>query len=276
MITKRCAYCGTLFHADSSDRKYCSPTCYSQSRVKPLGKDKVVLTCPTCGNTFYTTPAIASKRTYCSRACKEAHQGERAAVLLRQIPDQPCVVCGTMFRPAQRGIECCSFACSRLKARKHQREDITHCQMCGAALTNRQISNQTKYCSRQCLGDANRLWHADETNKAFMRQHGARTVAQGQQAPTRIERMMADALDRAGIRYSTQYQIGHYVCDFVVGMLVIECDGTYWHGLPKMIARDARKDIALRNHGYTVLRFSETEIHQDVDQCVRHIREYLP
>lgn len=93
---------------------------------------------------------------------------------------------------------------------------------------------------------------------------------------------MRDALNRAGIRHIEQYPIGNsygtiYRCDFAVpeAMLIIECDGDYWHNLPGVKRKDAHKDKYLRACGYTVLRFTESQIKQDVGECVCHVRAYL-
>src|SRR4051812_39217489 len=114
--------------------------------------------CKTCGRSFESSNPSPE---YCSRPCRDQNVERKArySAMFRQVPDRPCVICGTVFRPAQRGVECCSFACSRLKARKHQRVDITHCEICGAALSKRQISNQNRYCSGACRGKNSEQWH---------------------------------------------------------------------------------------------------------------------
>lgn len=232
--------------------------------------------CKTCGRSFESNNI---KPEYCSRPCRDQNIERKArySAMFRQIPDRPCVICGTIFRPLQRGAECCSLACANLKKRKHQRVDITHCEICGAALTNRQISNQNRLCSRNCHSKNIEQWHAQPENKTFMREHGARSYTKRQKAPTSIERAMSAAMDRHDIAYEVQRQVGGYVCDFVVpsALLVIETDGTYWHSLPKAIVRDKNKDKYLNACGYTVLRFSEAEIKRDVDQCVQIILSYL-
>lgn len=179
-------------------------------------------------------------------------------------------------------VECCSFACSRLKARKHQRDDITTCQQCGAPLTARQISNMAKYCSRACVGRKNADWHTEPDNKAFMRAHGARVTAQGQRGPTSIERAMMAALDAAGIAYTYQFTIASKdgvigVADFCIepARLIIECDGAYWHSLPHVQQRDRVKEAYLRACGYAVVRCSDHDITTDMSGCIARIHAAL-
>jgi hypothetical protein len=231
--------------------------------------------CATCGKPFLSSNR---KPEYCSRPCRDQNPArkQRLSVRYRQIPDRPCVICGKVFRPAQRTmnhgtpVECCSFACARLKARKHQREDITHCIGCGKALTKRQISNQNEFCSRGCFGISGRATDA-------------LLAMQTAGEPTSIERAMRGALDGAGVAYVFQFPIfstlglKRFVCDFVIpaAMLVVECDGDYWHSKPGAKSRDKRRDAYLRACGYTVLRFSETEIERDVAACVQSVLSRL-
>lgn len=238
-------------------------------------------TCLTCGKLFESSNVNPQ---YCSRPCRDQNpdRKQRYHDMFRQIPDRQCVVCGVTFRPLQRSAECCSFECSRLKIRKTQRQDITHCEICGKPLTKRQISNQSRFCSRACHGKNFERWHAQPENKAFMRNHGARVAMLNQRGPTSIERAMAAALDAAGIVYVYQFPISNrngliFVCDFAIpsARLIIECDGTYWHSLPNIIRRDRHKDAYLKAAGYTLLRFTEAEINQDVGACVHVILQYL-
>lgn len=89
------------------------------------------------------------------------------------------------------------------------------------------------------------------------------TVAARTTHPTSIEVIVRDLLDSLGVRYLSEYPIGSFVVDFYVPRrrLVIECDGEYWHSLPGVKEKDARRDIWLRERGYRVLRLSESQIH---------------
>lgn len=83
---------------------------------------------------------------------------------------------------------------------------------------------------------------------------------------TSIERKMSELLDVLKIKYSKQFPIGNFICDFYLPKLniVIEADGDYYHSLPGAKERDARKDEYLKSLGYKVMRFGESVIKKDI------------
>ena len=86
-------------------------------------------------------------------------------------------------------------------------------------------------------------------------------IASRKSNPSGIERTVASLLDGLGIQYMPQHPVGHrYVVDFFVPshMLVIECDGSYWHR--DSVEKDANRDAWLVTRGYRILRLPETEI----------------
>lgn len=88
-------------------------------------------------------------------------------------------------------------------------------------------------------------------------------IASRKSNPSGIERIVASLLDGLGIEYISQHPVGHrYVVDFFVPihMLVIECDGSYWHRGRE--AHDAGRDEFLISRGYRVLRLPEALIRQ--------------
>lgn len=80
--------------------------------------------------------------------------------------------------------------------------------------------------------------------------------------PSSLERIVSAILDGLKIDYSAQQFIGPFMVDFYIPSLklVIECDGTYWHGLPGRKEEDRTRDAKLASWGYKVLRLSEKEI----------------
>ena len=75
---------------------------------------------------------------------------------------------------------------------------------------------------------------------------------------------MEKALNLAHINFEREIKFGRFHADFLLEKYktIIECDGEYWHLLPKMQKRDRRKDNLLHNLGYKVLRFSGTQINK--------------
>lgn len=100
---------------------------------------------------------------------------------------------------------------------------------------------------------------------------------------TPIEQMVADGLQRAGIKAVAQQVIvdGARRCrlDFAVpcrrGSIAIECDNLASHRSRKQRARDRSKDAFLRRLGWTVLRLPERDIASDLPRCMSRIRAVM-
>ena len=56
--------------------------------------------------------------------------------------------------------------------------------------------------------------------------------------------------------------------------LVIEIDG-FFHLSAKQQEKDLRKDQSLQAAGYHVLRFTNSQIHQDAQGCLREIKRFI-
>ena len=90
---------------------------------------------------------------------------------------------------------------------------------------------------------------------------------------TSIEKSVADVLKMFRIPFIHNHRIGRFFADFLIlGNIVIECDGTYWHKDKK---KDARKDAYLMEREYYVFRLSEERIKKDVYGCTKSIIEIL-
>lgn len=60
--------------------------------------------------------------------------------------------------------------------------------------------------------------------------------------------------------------------DGVISRLVVECDGHEFHERTKEQAeRDRSRDRALQERGYTVFRFTGSELHRDAFACARQV-----
>jgi len=57
--------------------------------------------------------------------------------------------------------------------------------------------------------------------------------------------------------------------------LCVEVDGDYWHSLDERKKRDFLKDKKLKEWGYTVLRFWEHEIYENLENCIIKIKQKL-
>lgn len=62
---------------------------------------------------------------------------------------------------------------------------------------------------------------------------------------------------------------------FIEPNICIYADGDYWHNRPDSILWDKKVNSFLRNHGYKVLRFWEHEINNNLELCLKKIKETL-
>jgi len=78
-----------------------------------------------------------------------------------------------------------------------------------------------------------------------------------------------------GYQFNRQFCIDKYIADFICSKLklVIEIDG-YSHNFK--YKEDLIRDKKLQELGYTVIRFSEKEVRNDIDNVIRVLESYLP
>lgn len=109
---------------------------------------------------------------------------------------------------------------------------------------------------------------------------------------TRPEMVLRRALWQAGLRYRVQMRVLRLAPDLVFPSraVVVFLDGCFWHGCPEHyvfprsrrdfwlakleanVARDIRQTEALREAGWTVLRFWEHEVFEALEAVVDGIR----
>lgn len=102
---------------------------------------------------------------------------------------------------------------------------------------------------------------------------------------TPIENIMDEALSRYvfaheldGLGLKRQERVGDYRVDFLItGLLmpvVVECDGHDYHEKTKEQARrDRQMDRRLQILGCAVLRFTGSEIWNDVESCLKEVNQ---
>jgi very-short-patch-repair endonuclease len=79
-----------------------------------------------------------------------------------------------------------------------------------------------------------------------------------------------------GYQFLRQRPIGKYIADFFCKelKLVIETDG-YTHFFPDVIEKDKRKTGDLENLGYSLLRFRDEEVMDEIDKVRRKIEHWI-
>ncbi len=79
-----------------------------------------------------------------------------------------------------------------------------------------------------------------------------------------------------GYDFHRQKPIDNYIVDFFCNklQLVIECDG-YLHELIEVYEKDVKKTRRLNELEIHVLRFSDYQIMNDIDNVIRAIEDYI-
>ena len=109
----------------------------------------------------------------------------------------------------------------------------------------------------------------------FAGEQAKKRVADINKCESYIEANLFLAFVRCGgdLRLTPQFKIGRYRVDFIVDdtNIVVECDGYYNHKTKEQIEHDCKRDRELVRRGFTVLRFSGSEINKDPDKCASEI-----
>jgi len=87
--------------------------------------------------------------------------------------------------------------------------------------------------------------------------------------------LLADELIPLNIPVSANAEIGKYKVDFIIANLIIEIDKRKHTLSPDEQDNDFKRQLYLIKKGYTVLRFTDTQIYQDVGDCVDKIERLL-
>jgi very-short-patch-repair endonuclease len=131
------------------------------------------------------------------------------------------------------------------------------CQRCdGEYRAHRSKAGRTRFCSRSCANLGRPL---PPKKSAIASSVYALLAERHPDVPMREElRMGRWAIDIA----LTEHRIA------------IEIDGTYWHSLPGIAEKDARKDAFLRARGWVVERFPVNR--ESAEEVVARIEARLP
>jgi very-short-patch-repair endonuclease len=230
--------------------------------------------CEKCGKAF---TCAASRLKYgpakfCSEACKHAAWREDDAGMRAGSSYKMCHTCGKAFRVNPASTQrFCSQACAVAwrdnpdrpgrVSRKHKRQTLV-CKWCGKEFEKLpcQIKGgRGRFCSPNC--------------------QGAHTVSlRPQAAVSQLEKDFCALLRLHDLHFETQYKFENFVLDiaFPALKLAVEVDGDYWHSLPNIQEKDARKDAALEAAGWRVLHVPEWQIRQEpqiaIDSVIYEVR----
>lgn len=108
---------------------------------------------------------------------------------------------------------------------------------------------------------------------------------------TKIEVLLRLALWKSGVRYRKNVKDIMGIPDIAIKKykLAIFCDGDFWHGkrdvskckkywidkIQRNKERDLEVTIFLRDAGWTVFRFWETDIRKNIGDCVNEVVKFI-
>lgn len=94
---------------------------------------------------------------------------------------------------------------------------------------------------------------------------------------TSIEIALQHALENKGIEYLIQAPIFGRPDIFIEPNICIFCDGDYWHGEKRLEQQRRDKEVTeyLTEHNYTVVRFLEHEINDNIEDCIDKIERLI-
>ena len=78
----------------------------------------------------------------------------------------------------------------------------------------------------------------------------------------------------SGYKFRRQHPIATYIADFFCSRLklIVEVDGSV-HNISEVISNDITRQTDLENLGYTIIRFTNVEIFEQVDKVLNKISE---
>jgi cyclase len=79
-----------------------------------------------------------------------------------------------------------------------------------------------------------------------------------------------------GLKFRRQHPFTIYILDFYCHKLklVVEVDGSI-HSLPEVKTNDERRQVSLEHAGMTILRFSNDEIENRLEQVIGKLEDYI-
>lgn len=195
----------------------------------------------------------------------------------------------------------------KVRERKHPSE-IRICPTCKKefkAQHNKIMKGWDKYCSNICAGQSparqknvrslndRRDWskwkpmpqsfqkghvpwnkglkHSEETIDKIRKR---RIQQQFLKHDTAIEKKVKNRLREWGVKFEEQYNMDNkFLIDiaFPTLKIAVECDGEYWHSLPRNKHVDKQKQIHCDKHGWQLLRFTDKQINRNLDDCINII-----
>jgi len=267
-MEKSCKLCNNVFRITPNRKetaKFCSRKCAGKYRSRYLLKNKNLsskgkyVKCEQCSFIIWRNPYKLKnvKNHFCSRECMGKWQsinrmGEKSYTYNRI--KKLCNICGkemliNKYKIKHQKSICCSRKCSNIL-----RSSIS------------KGKNNPHYGKK----------HSKKT-KELLRELTIKQLSCGSMPikDTLPEKIVENKLLINNILYIKQYPYKLGVADFWLPEynIIIECDGDYWHNLPKRKQKDIIKTKWLENNDFIVYRFWESDIKNDIQGCFKLMTE---
>lgn len=251
---KRCATCGGPLGPGYPNRKHCSALC--RDRFPPRK-------CDECGKKFRPVKKKNNKShsgRFCSTTCAGRWAAKRPELL--PLVNRKCLHCGKLMKETHHNKRYCSAQC-RL------RPLVMPCLYCGKAFTSildHANRARSRFCSRECV------WKGMPLPR---RRTGW--------IPTEEEMLVWKLFPQSIWNYFLRTGIkkmdgrGNWLkvdIAFPEIKLAVEIDGGV-HRIPKAMERDRHRTKILESLGWTVLRFWNKEVTQDLTRVKEAIESTI-
>ncbi len=272
-------FCSTDCHDPSNPEHFCKCGCglpLTTALARKIGfvawhknppPPPIEIVCASCGNIFSKSALLKKPQKFCSASCrKRDFMGRHRA----KPPETPPCKCG------------CGNLCVTYDSRQtgyFAYHDVESLHVVRSASAKKAIKKTRRVLmAKYGVSNPSQVPGAMAKREAtWMRTKGVRNILTLKPyEPSSLEISMEAALSREGIDFQRQPIICGWAWDFLVGRnLIVECDGDYWHRIPRAARLDKRKDAEALKAGYVVVRFWESELIDDIGRCVTVIKNAL-
>ena len=183
-----------------------------------------------------------------------------------------CFWCNLEFyKPLSQIREIKNF-CSTICREAYQAKDklIFHCKMCSSEFKwSKSRIGQTNptYCTKEC-----RLLDKERLSEIGIQ---ANILQQNKKGLNRLEIKGKEVLLDIGLNFKEQVlMFNKFLVDVLIEdkKLIIQWDGEYWHQKPKRKKLDESQDAYMKKCGYQVLRITDRQVKENVEQVYADIK----
>lgn len=278
---KKCRYCLKLLLGEQ--KKYCSTKCQGQGNRERLTKKKIKKICRACEVTFECVPSQKNRKKYCSRRCKDKHQ--KQLYLKKGNPSWNRKFSSKERKERSSNMKIL-WATSDSFRNKVNKGQLGYKEKTGfwpgtdpTSQLKKQKTNIKKFGSRH-------NWSSktirNKCEKTCLEKYGKHSweiaLSKLPKSKTKIEKVIQKLLIKHEIRFKQQFRIyfngrkfKQYDFYLPEKNVLIEADGDYWHGNPKIYKtlnetqilnkeNDFLKEKLAKERQISLMRYWESDI----------------